>query len=100
MRACLRACVHVAGCGAPVAAAALLTPRPSSPPCLPFPARYLSLHDAQAKALVVDWSDPANKPVKPAVLGTQVFSSYPIEEVLPYIDWNPFFQVRGRALAL
>lgn len=56
-------------------------------------ARYLSLADAQAKAMVVDWSDPINKPVRPSVLGTKVFMSFPIEDVLDYIDWNPFFQV-------
>lgn len=56
-------------------------------------ARYLSLADAQAKAFKVDWSDPINKPVRPSVQGTKVFMSFPIEGVLDYIDWNPFFQV-------
>lgn len=41
----------------------------------------------------MDWSDPANAPVKPKVLGVKVFENYPIEEVVDYIDWNPFFQV-------
>jgi len=47
----------------------------------------------------VDWSLLENAPVKPAFLGTRVFRDIPIEDVLPYIDWNPFFQVwqlRGR----
>lgn len=61
--------------------------------CLLHNTRYLTLAEAQAKALVVDWSDPINKPVRPAVLGTKVFMSFPIEDVLDYIDWNPFFQV-------
>jgi 5-methyltetrahydrofolate--homocysteine methyltransferase len=55
--------------------------------------RYLSLSQAQSKIMQVNWSDPINKPVRPAVLGTEVFKSYPIEEVVDYIDWNPFFQV-------
>lgn len=55
--------------------------------------RYLSLSQAQSKIMQVNWSDPINKPVRPAVLGTEVFTSYPIEEVVDYIDWNPFFQV-------
>uniref|UniRef100_A0A7S3R8G4 Methionine synthase n=1 Tax=Dunaliella tertiolecta TaxID=3047 RepID=A0A7S3R8G4_DUNTE len=61
--------------------------------------KYLSLPEAQSKALKVDWSDPVNKPVQPKMLGTKVLMDYPIEEVIDYIDWNPFFQVwqlRGR----
>eukprot|EP00775_Hariotina_reticulata_P002950 gene2950-3235_t len=61
--------------------------------------KYLSLSQAQSKLFQVDWSDPINKPVRPAVLGTEAFTSYPIEDVVDYIDWNPFFQVwqlRGR----
>jgi hypothetical protein len=63
-------------------------------PCLPsLPPRYVSLAEAQRKGLKVDWSDPVNKPVTPKVLGTTVYSNYPIEQVVDYIDWNPFFQV-------
>ncbi len=57
--------------------------------------RYLSLEDAQAKALKVDWTAPENAPVAPARPGVTVYESYDIEDVLPYIDWNPFFQVGG-----
>ncbi|SDE13666.1 methionine synthase (B12-dependent) [Mucilaginibacter pineti] len=35
---------------------------------------------------------------KPAFTGTKVFESYPLEELLPYIDWTPFFhtwELRG-----
>lgn len=49
--------------------------------------------------LQIDWTDPANKPVVPQFLGTKVFKEIPIEDVVDYIDWNPFFQVwqlRGR----
>ncbi len=55
--------------------------------------KYITIGDARAKALKVDWSKPANTPVKPALLGTKVFMDFPIEDVLDYIDWNPFFQV-------
>ncbi|GLC76670.1 hypothetical protein PLESTF_001815300 [Pleodorina starrii] len=61
--------------------------------------KYLSLAEARKRAFAVDWKDEANRPVKPRVLGNTVFSDFPIEDVLPYIDWNPFFQVwqlRGR----
>lgn len=29
----------------------------------------------------------------PQALGRTVYKDYPIEDVLDYIDWNPFFQV-------
>ncbi|GLI63553.1 hypothetical protein VaNZ11_006404 [Volvox africanus] len=61
--------------------------------------KYLSLADARKRAFLVDWKDENNRPFKPKVLGNTVFADFPIEDVLPYIDWNPFFQVwqlRGR----
>jgi len=61
--------------------------------------KYLSPTEAFRKRLRIDWSDPANRPVKPKMLGTKVFLDFPLEELVPYIDWNPFFQVwqlRGR----
>jgi cobalamin-dependent methionine synthase I len=53
----------------------------------------LTLADARKKQLRVDWADPINTPVRPKVLGSTVYSNYPIEDVIDYIDWNPFFQV-------
>lgn len=47
----------------------------------------------------IDWKEESNTPSVPNMLGTKVIKSIPIEDVLPYIDWNPFFQVwqlRGR----
>ncbi len=41
----------------------------------------------------VDWKDPINRPVKPMLLGNKVLLEFPIEDVVEYIDWNPFFQV-------
>jgi len=61
--------------------------------------KYLSLQQARAKRLVVDWADPQHAPHTPAQPGVTVFRDVPIAEVLPFIDWNPFFQVwqlRGR----
>ena len=49
----------------------------------------------QAKALKVDWKDPINRPVTPKLLGTKAILEFPIQDLLEYIDWNPFFQVRG-----
>lgn len=41
----------------------------------------------------VDWAAPENQPVKPKLIGTKAFIDFPLEDVLDYIDWNPFFQV-------
>lgn len=70
---------------------------------LPLPlhsCRYLSLAQAQDRALKVDWTDPINRPVRPSLIGAKSFMSFPIEDVLDYIDWNPFFQVRQGAGAM
>jgi 5-methyltetrahydrofolate--homocysteine methyltransferase len=61
--------------------------------------RYLTLEQARKKAFKVDWADPINTPTTPKVLGSKAIVSFAIEDVLEYIDWNPFFQVwqlRGR----
>jgi 5-methyltetrahydrofolate--homocysteine methyltransferase len=50
----------------------------------------LSLATARANALKLDWS--AHKPVKPSFIGTRIFENYPLEDLVPYIDWTPFFQ--------
>jgi hypothetical protein len=53
----------------------------------------------EAAALQIDWAAPENLPPVPKLLGTKVFKAVPISDVVPYIDWNPFFQVwqlRGR----
>lgn len=31
--------------------------------------------------------------MKPKLIGTKTYIDFPIEDVLDYIDWNPFFQV-------
>lgn len=41
----------------------------------------------------MDWTDPVNKPVRPNLLGNKVIKDFPIQDVVDYIDWNPFFQV-------
>ncbi len=54
--------------------------------------KYLSLEAARAKRCVLDFS-VIPKPMVPKQLGTTVFKDYPLEEVLPFIDWVPFFSV-------
>jgi 5-methyltetrahydrofolate--homocysteine methyltransferase len=49
----------------------------------------LSLVDARANALKLDWNSYA--PPRPSFVGTRVLSDYSLEELTDYIDWSPFF---------
>ena len=51
---------------------------------------FISLAKARSKALKTDWSEI--KPVKPSFLGTQAYEKYDLNKLLPFIDWDPFFQ--------
>merc|ERR1719149_499485 len=53
--------------------------------------KFLTLEKAREKMLKVDWK--AVTIPKPKMLGTKAFIDYDLNELLPYIDWNPFFQV-------
>jgi 5-methyltetrahydrofolate--homocysteine methyltransferase len=50
---------------------------------------YLRYTEAVANKSAVSFT--SYTPVKPAAMGTQVFTSYPLAELVPYIDWAPFF---------
>jgi 5-methyltetrahydrofolate--homocysteine methyltransferase len=61
----------------------------------------VSLASARANAPKIDWS--AYEPPKPSFIGARVFASYDVAELVPYIDWTPFFQtweLKGRYPAL
>lgn len=45
--------------------------------------------DALTKKPQLDWSGFA--PAVPAFTGTKVFENYPLEKLVEYIDWTPFF---------
>jgi 5-methyltetrahydrofolate--homocysteine methyltransferase len=53
--------------------------------------KYLSIENARLKKMKVDWQKC--RIVRPSFLGTKVFKNYSLSELIPYIDWNPFFQV-------
>jgi 5-methyltetrahydrofolate--homocysteine methyltransferase len=62
--------------------------------------KYLSLSAARGKALKVDWAAHAAKaggagrvPWVPKTPGITTVESQDLAELLPYIDWNPFFAV-------
>jgi 5-methyltetrahydrofolate--homocysteine methyltransferase len=52
-------------------------------------APQLSLAHARAKKFKIDWSVYA--PPVPAITGVRCYDRYPLAELVPYIDWMPFF---------
>jgi len=61
----------------------------------------VALPDARANRHKVDWSKFT--PVKPGFTGTKALLDYPLAELVPYIDWSPFFstwELRGRYPAI
>ncbi len=55
--------------------------------------QLLSLAQANDNRFVADWN---NCPVtRPGFFGTRVFDDYPLDELVPYIDWTPFFITWG-----
>ena len=52
--------------------------------------RRISLAAARANKFAIDWA--GYKPPKPSFLGAKAFTSYNLAELVPYIDWTPFFQ--------
>eukprot|EP00158_Paraphelidium_tribonemae_P008655 Partr_v1_DN28643_c0_g1_i1_m49323 putative 5-methyltetrahydrofolate-homocysteine methyltransferase len=60
--------------------------------------RYLSLETAREKGFHINWKTEPRPPI-PNFVGTKIFKDYPLEELVEYIDWNPFFQtwqLRGK----
>jgi len=49
----------------------------------------LSLTQARANRRKIDWSE--YKPMRPALLGVHSFDDYPLNDLLGYVDWMPFF---------
>ncbi len=49
----------------------------------------VSLREARKDRFAVDWQGYV--PPRPSFLGTRRFAGYPIAELVPYIDWTPFF---------
>jgi 5-methyltetrahydrofolate--homocysteine methyltransferase len=57
----------------------------------------LALDQARRRQMPVDWKS-ADIP-RPEFLGTHIYSSVPLNEIVPYIDWGPFFsawELHGR----
>jgi 5-methyltetrahydrofolate--homocysteine methyltransferase len=52
--------------------------------------KSIPLEAARANRVKVDWS--ATQPTKPKQLGLTSLRNYPLEKIVPFIDWGPFFQ--------
>ena len=60
-----------------------------------------TIADARSNKAKIDWS--GYTPPKPAFLGLKVFEDYPLEELVDFIDWSPFFaswELRGKYPAI
>jgi 5-methyltetrahydrofolate--homocysteine methyltransferase len=53
----------------------------------------VTLDVARANRLELDFDDTTITP--PSFVGTRVFDSYDVAELVPYIDWTPFFRTWG-----
>jgi len=53
--------------------------------------QMLSLLEARQRKYAIDWN--GYHPVSPAVPGITSFDDYRLDELVPYIDWSPFFAV-------
>jgi len=51
--------------------------------------RFKTLEEARTNGFKID---PLLIAPAPAFTGTKVFEDFPLEELVPYIDWTPFFQ--------
>ena len=51
--------------------------------------KRLTLEAARSNKVKIDWSN--YKPQKPSFLGTKLFENYDLKEIVPSIDWTPFF---------
>jgi 5-methyltetrahydrofolate--homocysteine methyltransferase len=54
------------------------------------PGPLLALDEARKRGLKIDWL--AYTPPRPAFLGVRVLTEVPLSELVPFIDWTPFFQ--------
>ena len=51
--------------------------------------KKLSINKARDRKFSIDWDKYSF--LKPNLIGTKVFNTYPLDELADYIDWSPFF---------
>ena len=54
------------------------------------PAQLLTLQEARNNAFKTDWNHYV--PASSSFIGIRTLNQYPLESLVPYIDWTPFFQ--------
>lgn len=54
------------------------------------PSKILPIEEARANAFKFDWAN--YEPHQPELFGIRTLNNYPLEKIVPYIDWTPFFQ--------
>jgi 5-methyltetrahydrofolate--homocysteine methyltransferase len=52
--------------------------------------KLVTLEAARANAAKIDWANYT--PPKPSFIGVKELKNFPLENLVPYIDWSPFFQ--------
>jgi 5-methyltetrahydrofolate--homocysteine methyltransferase len=61
----------------------------------------LSISEARARRAPIEWNE--RDIAKPAFTGPRVLKNFPLEKIIPFIDWSPFFhawEIRGRYPAI
>src|SRR5688500_4276021 len=53
------------------------------------PSPMLSIAEARNNAFKTDWGNYS--PPKPDFIGVRSLRNHPLEKIVPYIDWTPFF---------
>lgn len=51
---------------------------------------YISIEEARKRKYKIDWN--TSEIVKPKELGVQILKQLSLKELLPFIDWSPFFR--------
>ena len=55
--------------------------------------KLISIDKARENKFTCDWDN--YNPIKPTFEGTRYFDNIPVEEIIDYIDWTPFFNAWG-----
>ncbi len=59
--------------------------------------KLLPLEEARTRRIAIDWQAP--NITRPALIGRRVIENQPLKDLVPMIDWSPFFhtwELRGR----
>ncbi len=51
---------------------------------------YISIEEARSRKFKIDWN--TSEIVKPKELGVQILKQLSLKDLLPFIDWSPFFR--------